>query len=174
MSETKSQTLSGLSETLLVMLYLRAMESRRLDTLIKDEKAEALVAQMSYDFSWIRLLHLSEANKVVIILRNREFNRYARDFLGRHPDGAVVHIGCGHRYWRTVKPQLNRGARIRHPRRYGHRVGNTPHLFRADDHGGWQRGYRDVEGIKKHTEAICRAHFQNSDTTPSRVNGMTV
>lgn len=95
MSETKSQALSGVAETLLVTLYLRAMESQRPDALIKDEKAVALVAQMSYDFSRIRLLHLSEANKVVIILRNREFDRYARDFLARHPEAVVVHIGCG-------------------------------------------------------------------------------
>jgi len=29
------------------------------------------------------------------VLRNREFDRYARDFLVRHPDAVVVHIGCG-------------------------------------------------------------------------------
>ncbi len=32
---------------------------------------------------------------MVIILRNREFDRYARDFLARHPEAVVVHIGCG-------------------------------------------------------------------------------
>jgi len=99
MSETSHQELSGVSESLLVTLYLRAMETQRPDALIKDEKAVALVKQMSddgrYDFSRIRLLHLSEANKLVIILRNREFDRYARDFLARHPDAVVVHIGCG-------------------------------------------------------------------------------
>jgi len=95
MPETKSVTLSGVAETLLVTLYLRAMESRRPDALIKDEKAVALVAQMSYDFARIKLLRLSEANKLVIILRNREFDRYARDFLSRHLEAVVVHIGCG-------------------------------------------------------------------------------
>jgi O-methyltransferase involved in polyketide biosynthesis len=99
MSETKPQTLSGVAETLLVTLYLRAMESQRPDALIKDERAEALVKKISddgfYDFSRIKSLHLSEANKLVIILRNREFDRYARDFLRRHPEGVVVHIGCG-------------------------------------------------------------------------------
>ena len=99
MSETIDQTLSGVAETLLVTLYLRAMESQRPDALIKDEKAVALVKQISadghYDLSRIRLLHLSEANKLVIILRNREFDRFAQDFLRRHPDAVVVHIGCG-------------------------------------------------------------------------------
>jgi O-methyltransferase involved in polyketide biosynthesis len=95
MPETTNPNLSGVAETLLITLYIRAMESQRPDALIKDEKAVALVTQMGYDFGRIRLLHLSEANKLVIILRNREFDRYARDFLARCPQAVVVHIGCG-------------------------------------------------------------------------------
>jgi O-methyltransferase involved in polyketide biosynthesis len=99
LSETTIQNLSSVSETLLLTLYLRAVESQRPDALIKDEKAEVLVKKICddglYDFSRMRHLHLSEANKLVIILRNREFDRCARDFLARHPDGVLVHIGCG-------------------------------------------------------------------------------
>ena len=93
MSEVKS--LSDVSETMLITLYLRAMESQRPDALIKDEKAVALVNQMSYDFERVRRIPLSEENKLVIILRNRELDRYARDFLARHTEAVVVHIGCG-------------------------------------------------------------------------------
>ena len=64
MPEAESQTLSGVSETLLITLYLRAMESQRPDALIKDEKAAALVTQMSYDFARARQIPLSEANKL--------------------------------------------------------------------------------------------------------------
>lgn len=99
MSETESQTLSGVAETLFITLYLRAMESQRPDALINDEKAEALVKKISddglYDFGRMRSLHLSEENKLVLILRNREFDRYTRDCLARHPQAVVVHIGCG-------------------------------------------------------------------------------
>ncbi len=42
MSETGSQILSGVPETSLAALDLRAMESQRPDALIKDEKAMAL------------------------------------------------------------------------------------------------------------------------------------
>ena len=38
---------------------------------------------------------MKEVNKVVPLLRNREFDRYAQDFLKRHPEAVVVHIGCG-------------------------------------------------------------------------------
>jgi len=99
MTEIKPANLSEISETLLITLYLRAMESQRPDALIHDKKAESLVKQISnagfYDFSRIKSLHLSEANKLVIILRNREFDFYAQNFLRQHPSAVVVHIGCG-------------------------------------------------------------------------------
>ncbi len=46
MSEMVNQDLSGVSETLLIMLYLRAMESQRPDALFNDEKAVELVARI--------------------------------------------------------------------------------------------------------------------------------
>ena len=63
MTEKIPVTLSGVSELLLLTLYIRAMELQRPDALIKDEKAMALFSQLSYDFSRIRLLHLSEMNR---------------------------------------------------------------------------------------------------------------
>ncbi len=95
MAEISERDLSGTTESLLVTLYLRAVESQRPDALIKDDKAVELVSRMNYDFARMRLLHLIEANKLVIILRSREIDRRARDFLARHPDAVVVHIGCG-------------------------------------------------------------------------------
>ncbi len=95
MSETPHQDLSGVAETLLMTLYIRAMESQRPDALIKDEKAVALVTNMSYDFDRIRQVKMDEDDKVGVILRNLEFDRQVRDFLTRHPDAVVVHIGCG-------------------------------------------------------------------------------
>ncbi len=34
-------------------------------------------------------------SRVAVILKGREFDRYAQDFLARHPNAVVVHIGCG-------------------------------------------------------------------------------
>jgi O-methyltransferase involved in polyketide biosynthesis len=87
--------LSGVAETLLVPLYNRAMESQRPDAIMKDEKAVALVTQMSYDFDQVRKIRMHEANKVARIMLTREMDRYTRDFLSRHPEAVVVHIGCG-------------------------------------------------------------------------------
>jgi O-methyltransferase involved in polyketide biosynthesis len=95
MHETTHQNLSGVPETLLIPLYIRAMESQRPDALIKDEKAVALVTQMSYDFDRVRQLPMTEMLKAMRIMLTREFDRYARDFLSHHPEAVVVHIGCG-------------------------------------------------------------------------------
>ncbi len=101
MPETTDRDLSGVSETLLIPLCYRAIETQRPDALIKDEKAVELVKQLSsdgpirYDSDWIKQTPMAEANKVLRIMLTREMDRYARDFLSRHPEAVVVHIGCG-------------------------------------------------------------------------------
>jgi O-methyltransferase involved in polyketide biosynthesis len=95
MSETDNQDLSGVAETLLLPLYIRAMESQRPDALIKDNKAVALIKELNPDSSWVTKMRLDEGDKVGLVLRNREFDRYARGFLARYPKPVVVNIGCG-------------------------------------------------------------------------------
>ncbi|MCC7451576.1 MAG: class I SAM-dependent methyltransferase [Anaerolineae bacterium] len=101
MSETKSQTLSGVAETLLIPLCYRAIETQRPDAMIKDEKAVELIKQWSldgpirYDSEWIKQTPMAEANKVMRIMLTREMDRYARNFLNCHLEAVVVHIGCG-------------------------------------------------------------------------------
>jgi methyltransferase (TIGR00027 family) len=95
MSEISPQNLSDVAETLLMMLYIRAVESQRPNALIKDERAVALVRRMDQDFLRDKLAKVDEETQVAVILRNRELDRCARDFLARYPEAAVVHIGCG-------------------------------------------------------------------------------
>ena len=95
MSEITNHNLDGVAETLLLPLYIRALESQRPDALIKDDKAVALIEQMHPDSSWMAKMRVDEEDKVGLVLRNREFDRYVRDFLTRNPEAVVVHIGCG-------------------------------------------------------------------------------
>ncbi len=90
-----NQDLSGVAETLLIPLYHRAMELQRPDAIIRDEKAAALVKRMNYDFDKVRKIRTTEGNIVARLMLTREIDRYARDFLSRHPHSVVVHIGCG-------------------------------------------------------------------------------
>jgi O-methyltransferase involved in polyketide biosynthesis len=63
--------------------------------MIKDEKAVALVTQRSLDFARVSQIPMNELLKAMRIIFTREMDRYARDFLSRHPEAVVVHIGCG-------------------------------------------------------------------------------
>src|SRR5512136_2695260 len=89
------QELDRVAETLLIPLYNRAVESQRSDAIMKDENAMALVSQMDYDFEQIRKIRMFEANKVARIMLTRQIDRYVVDFINRHADAVVVHIGCG-------------------------------------------------------------------------------
>jgi len=95
MSETTDPDLSGVAKTLLITLYIRAIESQRSDALIKDERAEALVRQLDQESLRKTLALTEDSTRVVVILKSRDFDRFAQDFLTHHPDAVVVHIGCG-------------------------------------------------------------------------------
>jgi O-methyltransferase involved in polyketide biosynthesis len=95
MSETTKPNLSGVAETLLITLYIRATESQRPDALVKDERAEALVRQLDQEALRKTLALTEDTGRLVLILKGREFDRFAQDFMKRHPDAVVVHIGCG-------------------------------------------------------------------------------
>ena len=92
MSEKIPKNWDAVSETLLIPLYARAVESQRPNPLIKDDRAVEIVRQTDYDFGRMKL---SDGDKVAMILRLREFDRLVIEFLTRHPEAAVVHIGCG-------------------------------------------------------------------------------
>jgi O-methyltransferase involved in polyketide biosynthesis len=92
MPEKIIQTLDGVSETLLITLYVRARESQRPDAMIKDDKAVAMVNQITCNFSRLRMQRHDE---IAVIMRMRKFDGHVRSFLMRNPHAVVVHIGCG-------------------------------------------------------------------------------
>jgi O-methyltransferase involved in polyketide biosynthesis len=92
MTEKISASLEGVSETLLIPLYVRARESQRPDAMLNDEKAVAMVKQIATDFSRLRMRRHDE---IAIIMRLHKFDAYVCDFLRRYPMAVVVHIGCG-------------------------------------------------------------------------------
>jgi len=95
MPETVKPNLSGVAETLLITLYIRAMESQRSDALVKDERAEAVVRQLDQETLRKTLALTDDFSRVAVILKGREFDCFTKDFLRRYPDAVVVHIGCG-------------------------------------------------------------------------------
>ncbi len=63
--------------------------------MLRDDRAVALVAERPAECAWVEKLELGEDDCVTIVLRSRELDRRAREFLAHHPGGVVVHIGCG-------------------------------------------------------------------------------
>ncbi len=86
------RNLNAVSQTLLIPLYYRAIESQRPDALVQDPKAVELVDQLDCDFSGVQSLKDEQVN---YLLRMREFDRLARAFLAEHPNAVIVDLGCG-------------------------------------------------------------------------------
>ena len=92
MPKIRLQSENVVAETLLIALYARALEAQQPTPLVRDDKAVALVSQIDYDFARFKLQGHDQATT---IMRLREFDQRAQDYLARHPQAAVVHIGCG-------------------------------------------------------------------------------
>ncbi len=87
--------LSRVAETSLITLYLRALEAQRPDALMKDMKAVEIVRQLDQSSLQSTLALTEDTGRVVMILKSREFDRFAQDFMQRNPTAVIVHLGCG-------------------------------------------------------------------------------
>ncbi|MFD8543957.1 class I SAM-dependent methyltransferase [Streptomyces sp. NPDC059649] len=84
--------LTGEKETLLPTLYARAIDCLSPDPILGDTLALDTVRQLDYDF---RAMRLSAGDAVTVALRARQLDRWTAEFLERHDDAVVVHLGCG-------------------------------------------------------------------------------
>jgi O-methyltransferase involved in polyketide biosynthesis len=92
MTTNKQVPLHGVAETLFITLHARAKESSRPDALLRDENAVEMIRKVNYDPSRFKM---QAHDEVAVIMRMCVFDRIAREFLERHPEGTIVHIGCG-------------------------------------------------------------------------------
>lgn len=76
----------------MIPLWARALATRH-GGLIDDPAAVDLVERLDYDFE-SKLGHARSVASVTAV-RAKRFDEAVRDFIDRHPDGAVVDLGCG-------------------------------------------------------------------------------
>jgi O-methyltransferase involved in polyketide biosynthesis len=95
MTKTTSRNLSNVSESLIIPLYIRALETVRPDALLKDEWAVKLIHKLNIDEEQFTHAEVSEDVQVSILLRNRQFDHITKDFLTRYAEASVVYLGCG-------------------------------------------------------------------------------
>jgi methyltransferase (TIGR00027 family) len=103
--------LSTVSETALITLKARAVETGRPSPLIEDTVSLQLVDR-------IKTLQLSEPQRKIlsrdppaslasyIVLRARKYDSFTREFLSKQPHGLIVSLGAGFdtRFWRIQAP----------------------------------------------------------------------
>ncbi|MBI5494324.1 MAG: class I SAM-dependent methyltransferase [Deltaproteobacteria bacterium] len=93
----------SVSDTLLIPLYCRAMETLEQEPIIRDPKAVGMLNEMRRELASSdkpihrKVVHDRYNRKllVTIALRSRRFDRYASEFMAAHPGATVVTIGCG-------------------------------------------------------------------------------
>lgn len=78
------------SLTLFIPLLGKARMSR--EGLFPDEMAEHIVSTVAHDFS---RLDSTRKLAVYMAMRARQFDRAAEQFAREHPDGVILHLGCG-------------------------------------------------------------------------------
>ncbi|HYB38662.1 MAG TPA: class I SAM-dependent methyltransferase [Mycobacterium sp.] len=81
--------------TNLCTLYLRACESRLEWPILGDHAAAKAIDRIDYDFARIRRAVRPWSNQFLVALRGKQLDVWAVDFLQRHPDAVVLHLGCG-------------------------------------------------------------------------------
>ncbi len=93
MTNRQAVALGDVSETLMIPLWCRAIESERRGGVLSDPRAQEIVAQLDYDFE--RRFASQRDLAFRACLRTVMIDRWVREFLRLHPGGTVVEIGTG-------------------------------------------------------------------------------
>jgi len=119
MNEESINKITDISETLLIPLYSRALESQTEHPILIDTKAVEITKELNKifeksDSSLHQTLSKGKARRrlgkklnVSLALRTRKFDRYCTSFLKKNPDGIIVELGCG---LSTRFPRIDNGT----------------------------------------------------------------
>lgn len=84
--------LSGVMETLLITLYIRAKDALSSNPVINDTKAAEIVKKIDYDFEKFDSGVMSYYG---VLARVKIMDEQAKKFISKHPDCVIVSVGCG-------------------------------------------------------------------------------
>ena len=85
-------TLTDVSETLLMTLYFRNLETQRQDAIISDEKAIDIVKGIEYNFS---KFDEDWKSQVAVAVRTEIIDSAVQKFLDKTPKAIIVNLGAG-------------------------------------------------------------------------------
>lgn len=86
--------LTGVPETLLITVRIRAIETQRPDGIVKDPYAVDILSKLALSFTG-KKSKIQSSSQVGTAIRTILFDGEVNDFLYRNPDGIVVNLGCG-------------------------------------------------------------------------------
>ena len=97
--------LQEVSETLLITVYLRNLETKRENGIIKDDKSVDIVNSINYDFSKFD----SQLNQATIAIRTEIIDEVVKNFISQNPQATVVSLGTGlsTRFFRVDNGSIN-------------------------------------------------------------------
>ena len=93
--------LTGERATLLGTLYGRALDAGSAQPILGDHWARDVVEQIEVD---VKSTGLRSGDEQAVALRAKQLDDWAREFLDRHTEAVVLHLGCGldTRYFRLA------------------------------------------------------------------------
>ena len=83
----------NIQETLLLPLWGRAIETQKDKPRLIDKKAVEIIEKLDYDFSTIA--ETQSMSQHGWVARSLHTDNMVREFIRKHPEAAIVNIGCG-------------------------------------------------------------------------------
>ncbi|MBV9088801.1 MAG: class I SAM-dependent methyltransferase [Mycobacteriaceae bacterium] len=96
MSATKVHVdLTGPPQTMLDMLYAKALDAATAQPVLGDLYAKQLVGQLDYDWQSSPISRQRRRQVSSITVRSAQFDIWTNQFLSVHDGAVVLHLGCG-------------------------------------------------------------------------------
>lgn len=85
---------SGVQSTMLITLFLRALDCKDKEPILGDHFAAEAVDTIDYDWTKVDKPSITR-NRFGVALRAKQFDVWATDFLRSNPDATVLQLACG-------------------------------------------------------------------------------
>lgn len=87
--------LSGPPQTMLEMLYAKALDATAARPILGDAYAKRLIDRLDYDWSNTGIARQRRRQVPSVTVRSSQFDLWTRQYLSVHPRAVVLHLGCG-------------------------------------------------------------------------------
>jgi O-methyltransferase involved in polyketide biosynthesis len=90
--ESAFTRLTPVQESLFLTLYLRALDHRSPDPILRDALSDEVARKIGYDFGRLKVV---PSQVLDLALRTKRLDELVQEFVAGHPDAVVLDLGCG-------------------------------------------------------------------------------